>query len=232
MAHVIAALCRHGIYEQPADTPSAHLLYPLTDEGRVQARTLAEQLQKTCSKNGWVLDPLLDTSSLQRAYQTAELCAAQLSTAGRLHTVEQFDALTERCLGAAGNLSVPEIEAVIEGDPRFDRPPAHWKSMSDYRLPFPGAESLLDAGHRCARHLRARTDSLRARVDCPTVKVFVGHGAAFRHAAVSLGALPLPTATSLSMYYGRPVFLATAESGPWKHLAGEWKPRSKAQRPD
>lgn len=229
MSRVIAALCRHGDYEQPAGVPSAHLPHPLTARGREQARSMADELRSLCDTRGWTLCPVLDSSPLLRAYETAALGAEALSDAfGKPFHVEEFSDLTERCVGAAANLTVEAIEAILARDPRHPVPPSGWKSSSDYRLPFVGAESLLQAGARCAEHLRARARGLReGPVDATIVKVFVGHGAAFRHAAIHLGALSLQDMPKLSMHHARPVCLATGETASWSTEAGEWKQRER-----
>lgn len=227
MSRVIAALCRHGIYEQPDGVPSAHLPHPLTQEGRAQAAAFADELVTLCETRGWTLCPVLDSSPLLRAFETASVASEALSKRlDRPFSVEEFAALTERCVGAAANLTVDAIEAIVTRDPRFATPPAGWKSSSDYRLPFVGAESLLEAGARCADHLRMRTEPLREAPDDDTIlKVFVGHGAAFRHAAVHVGALALEDLPRLSMHHARPVCLATRETSPWNTVAGAWKLR-------
>ena len=233
MAAVIAALCRHGVYAQPADTPSAHLLYPLTPEGEAQAAALGQELRALAQQHGWRIHPVIDSSPLQRAYQTASIAARALSQAAGAGSfeVQEYDALMERSVGAAANLTVSQIEALVTQDPRYGTPPPKWKSTSAYRLPFPGAESLLEAGKRCAAHLRARSEALRASGGETILKVFVGHGAAFRHAAAALGAMPLTDVAKLSMHYARPVCLAVPERGAaqeaWSSAAGEWKKRSR-----
>ena len=113
----------------------------------------------------------------------------------------------------------------MESDPRFEAPPAGWKSNSHYRLPQQGAESLLDAGQRVADHIKERMADLSAKED--TLKVFVGHGAAFRHAAHHLGVLAFERLAELSMFHGRPVLLEANTDGSWSHVAGDWKVRQK-----
>lgn len=231
MAEVIAALCRHGSYRQPDGVPSAHLLYPLDGKGEQQARALADELAGLVSERGYRLHPVLDSSPLLRAHQTATIAAAALSEMlGQTHTVESYGALMERSVGAAANLTLEQIEAILREDPRWGEPPTGWKAKSDYRLPFPGAESLLEAGDRCARHMAARCHALRSDSDGPLLKVFIGHGAAFRHAAVHLGALQLDDLARLSMHHARAVCLATHESSNWKLVAGAWKNRTGPNR--
>jgi hypothetical protein len=63
--------------------------------------------------------------------------------------------------------------------------------------------------------------------DC--VKLFVGHGAAFRHAAYHLGALRFEQIAGLSMYHGRPLFFEQGLDGRWSKLAGDWKIRGERE---
>jgi len=102
---------------------------------------------------------------------------------------------------------VERIVALIHQDPRYPDPPADWKANSHYRLPLPGAKSLLEAGERVASHLVARMNALRGEITSDSLKLFVGHGAAFRHAAFQLGILQFEQIAQLSMYHTRPVYL-------------------------
>jgi 2,3-bisphosphoglycerate-dependent phosphoglycerate mutase len=58
-----------------------------------------------------------------------------------------------------------------------------------------------------------------------TLKVFVGHGAAFRHAAHLLDVLEFDRIAAVSMWHARPVYFERFPDGTWRHLAGEWKLR-------
>ena len=224
MPQLIAALMRHGAYHQPDDTPSAHLPYPLTVEGQDQARAGTFALLDTVTSRDWRLYPVIDSSTLLRAWQTAQTAASELDHA----SVESFDALAERSVGSAANLTVQQIEDVIDGDPRHDALPAGWKSNSHVRLPFVGAESLIEAGERVAEHLKTRIDRLKSQAKGTVVKLFVGHGGAFRHAAAALGVMSLEEARARSMYYGGVVFIEAVPGGAWRHVAGDWKMRRSA----
>jgi len=219
MAGTIAALVRHGDYHQIAGAPSAHQPFALTDEGRQQAEDGARELVDICAANDWPIRYVIDSSQMLRAWQTAEVLAGHVEGAA----IESFDALAERGLGCAANLTVAEIEAVINKDPRFPPPPANWKAESHYRLPLQGAESLMEAGKRVAEHITSRLADIKGTGG--SVKVFVGHGAAFRHAAFHLGVLTFERIAELSMFHGRPVLLEREPSGVWRHIAGEWKVR-------
>ncbi len=227
MARLIAALIRHGDYAQLPNTPSAHQPFPLNAAGEQQARAAAVMLREACVRNGWQPEPGIDTSRMLRAWQTARIIAdelADLLPAG--FALTSFDALAERCVGAAANLSVAQIEDIIQRDPRFPDLPEGWKSDSHYRLPLQGAESLAEAGERVAAHLRQRIAVTAAMPDIPRLKLFVGHGAAMRHAAWHLGVLEFEQIAQLSMYHGRPVFIECRSDGNWCHVGGDWKVRA------
>ena len=57
------------------------------------------------------------------------------------------------------------------------------------------------------------------------VKLFVGHGAAFRHAAHHLGVLAFEQLRQLSMFHCQPVLIEYTPGGQWRHLGGDWKVR-------
>jgi len=221
---MIAALLRHGEYRQLENAPSAWQPFALTERGEQQAREAAAGLLRALEPQGWELDRRIESSRLLRAWQTAQIIADELQRLGLgTFTVSSHDALAERGLGAAANLTIPQIEAVLREDPRFDTPPPGWKADSHYRLPLQGAESLLQAGQRVAGHLEASLSDLSAPAD--RVRLFVGHGAAFRHAAFHLGVLGFEAIARLSMYHARPVFIERQAAGRWRQVAGDWKPR-------
>jgi len=222
----IAVLIRHGDYHQMPGAPSAHQPYQLNAKGEIHAVEAAGIINEVAQRNGWSLAPQIDCSQMLRAWQTARIIAdnltVSLSTEAQL---ESFDELAERCVGSAANLTARQIEKVIHNDPRYAELPENWKSNSEYRLPLQGAESLLEAGERVAGHLVRRISELPAS-GADSLKLFVGHGAAFRHAAFHLGVLKYDEIARLSMYHGRPVFLEYFDDGCWSHIAGEWKIRA------
>lgn len=215
------AFVRHGQFAKPAGLPSAHSPHPLDDTGREQAREQAGLLARLVRERHWTLHPIIDTSSLLRAFETATIFAEVLGL-----EVESFDALAERSLGAAANLSVDDIAALVDRDPRYDKLPPGWKAMTDTRLPFIGAESLRDAGHRVAAHVEARAPAAG-----PVLKLFVGHGGSIRHGAAELGILTYDDVPGLSMYHCVPVIYdRTGRS--WRHVTGDWKVRRPAEADD
>jgi len=225
MARLIAALIRHGDYHQLADTPSAHQPYPLNNAGERQAQEAVQQLHDVILRNDWSLVPAIDSSRMLRAWQTAVILADGLAELAACKTsVESYDALAERGVGCLANLTTTQIEAVLRQDPRVTEPPADWKADSHYCLPLQGAESLLQAGERVAAHLSQSMASL-APGEHDRLKIFVGHGAAFRHAAYHLGVLEFGQIRRLSMYHCRPVMIEYLPGGQWRHVEGEWKVR-------
>lgn len=217
MTRIVAALIRHGHYHQPPDTPSAFLPHPLTELGFQQARDCAPAIADWAASNGLKIHPVIDTSRMLRAWQTGHEIAAALSGA---FTVTEHEALAERSVGAAANLNLSQIDAIIAADPRFQPLPEYWKAQADFRLPFQGAETLREAGARATAHFEQCMNNLTAG----TLKLFIGHGAAFRYAAVKLGVLTEAEAPRLSMYHCRPVYLERID-GQWRHAGGEWKVR-------
>ncbi len=228
MARLIVALIRHGDYQQLPQTPSAHQPFPLTTEGEAQARQAGRALRETIDTKGWILSPSVESSQLLRAWQTAQIITEEL--ADRFTSPPElngFDELAERGLGSAANLTLGAIEAIIRKDPRFPELSANWKSNSHFRLPLQGAESLLEAGERVASHINQQMKTLAKHADTDTLKLFIGHGAAFRHAAHHLGVLTYEQIAQLSMYHAQPIFLEYLTGAVWRHIDGEWKVRAK-----
>lgn len=233
MAEVLVAILRHGQYHQPAGVPSAHLPHPLTELGCAGSRRVAGELLARAEAEGWRVDAAIHTSTLLRAWETAQVIAAQLAEiSGRAFEVQEFDALCERGLGSAANLSLDEIARVIARDPRFPDLTEGWKARSEFKLPLPGAESLLEAGARVAEHLQSSLAALASQCSEPTLRIVVGHGAALRHAAYHLGLLGLDDIQARSMFHCVPIIWAWQADGPWRHVAGDWKMRERSQTMD
>ncbi len=224
MSARFAILLRHGDYHQKPGTPSALQPFGLTANGKIQARDAGLGLAELAHANGWQLAPEIICSRLLRAYETAGLLKNALSEkTGADFSLREETELAERSVGILANLTIAEIELVLEQDMRTQVPPADWKSDSHYRLPVQGAESLLEAGERVARLLKAETLSLPGLPDA-NARIFVGHGAALRHAAHHLGVLAFDDIRRLSMHHARPVVLKL-EGARWSHACGDWKER-------
>lgn len=145
---------------------------------------------------------------------------------GRTMEIVQFDDLVERSVGAAANLSAEEIEQVIARDPRREPLRPGWRRDLTGRLPFIGAESMVESGERVARHLEVRTSELADAGETDVLKIVVGHGGSFRLCAVVLGLMDLATANERSMHHVTPVYLERTGAGQWRHAAGAWKERN------
>ncbi len=226
MPRVIMALLRHGAYDQPHDVPSAHLPYPLNETGREQARNAVSLLLDAVAAEHWEIETTIDSSRLLRGWETATLMAHGLAARqDRPFRVTEFDELAERCLGSAANLSTDRIDAILRLDARCAPLPSNWQRDGFYRLPLPGAESLMQAGERVARHLEARASQIAGRQPSDVVKLVVGHGGSFRYAAVRLGILRADDAARLSMHHCSPVFLERRDAFTWVQVSGAWKER-------
>jgi 2,3-bisphosphoglycerate-dependent phosphoglycerate mutase len=274
---IVAALVRHGDYHQPDRVPSAQLPHPLTAKGEDQARALGQALADEAQALGLTVDPVIDCSTLLRAWQTATLAAAALDSTGPRRaldstgprraldstgprraldstgprraldctadgrpdaprfSVAEFLALSERSVGAGANLSVDAIAEALALDPRHPPLPPGWKAHPRFRLPVPGAESLLMAGARVAAHIEARVHELRQAPPGSggLLKLFISHGGALRHAAVCMGALELETVAKVSMHHCGYVLVEHSpdpDGGPgrWHMIGGRWKQRSSA----
>jgi 2,3-bisphosphoglycerate-dependent phosphoglycerate mutase len=226
MPRLVATLVRHGDYQQPPGVPSAHLPQALTDGGRHQAREEAAALRHWAAEQGLAIHEQIACSHMRRAYETATLFAEVLSGPdGQEFSIVEDDALAERCVGAMANLTVDQIAAIVVDDPRYPPLPEGWKADSHFRLPFQGAESMLDAGHRVATFVEQRLSALESTVSRDTLHLFIGHGGAFRHAAGVLGLLDLDEIRKLSMHHCRPVHLERRGPANWSHVGGEWKRR-------
>jgi len=220
----VAVFLRHGEYHQLKDTPSALQPFPLNEQGFLQARDAVKTLKSFAQKHNWHFHPVIESSNQLRAWQTANVICEAMDC---FETVKGHDDLSERRLGAAANLSTEQIEQVLNVDPRFENPPKNWKSNSHYRLPLQGAESLMEAGERVATYLQHVMTHLplKAEAEYPTAKLFVGHGASFRHAAHILGILDFDDIAKLSMYHASPIAFSYHENAKWSHICGDWKIR-------
>lgn len=230
MSTLYALIARHGDYHQQADAPSAHQPHPLSELGCSQARQAGADLSTWIAQENWTLATEIHSSSLLRAWQTACLIQDQLATLGHAHSVDGFDALCERSVGALANLTRQQIASVLAQDPRCAALPSDWKAQADFRLPVPGAESLTQAGQRVAQHIRARMCALHEAAGDANAQLFVGHGAALRHAAHALGVLSAQQIPRLSMHHASMVCLQwTPQTDTWQHYRGDWKVRANGE---
>ncbi|MEM9635337.1 MAG: histidine phosphatase family protein [Pseudomonadota bacterium] len=221
-----AALIRHGAYHQLPDVPSALQPFALTAEGEAQAHACGEDLAALVANEGLTPDPVVYCSCQLRAWQTAHIACDVLTSHGHTVEIRQTTALAERSLGSAANLTVNEIEAVLNADPRFASPPPGWKSDSNYCLPLQGAESLMMAGKRVAQHLRQSI----AGKSSGSLTLNFGHGASFRHAAHLLGILSCEDIARYSMHHAHPLQIRHNPDGTWAHSGGAWKIRQSKEK--
>lgn len=229
MAKAVVALIRHGDYHQLAHTPSAHQPFALNEAGIEQAKACVEKITTMLQANQWQLHPVIHSSNLLRGWQTARILMDAMPS---LQQLKGFDELAERGMGSAANLNVQQIETILQQDPRFDAPPPDWKSNSHYQLPLQGAESLMQAGQRVAKHLISSLQQLSANIETDTLQLVVGHGAAFRHAAYHMKVLAFEDIARLSMFHATPVAIAMNEEGSFLHVAGDWKQRNEQENLD
>lgn len=222
----VAAFVRHGHFDRPECTASAHLPIPLSATGRQQARDAVEPLLRFCDEQGLEPDPQIESSQLIRAWETAVIMAEELERrTSRVFRVEERLELIERGLGSCANLRFDEIEAVLALDPRLDPLPEGWRRIPDFRLAVPGAESLLEAGGRVAEFVSASLASIPEEDPRDVLRLFVAHGGCLRHAALRLGVLDRALVGRLTMDYGQAVLIERCEDGRWIHSGGQWKKR-------
>ena len=111
-ASLIAALLRHCDYHQLADVPSAYQPFALIETGRRQTLEAAGHLREALNNRDRTLVPGIDSSRMLRAWETARIIASALGDPPR--PVETFDALAERGLGSAANLTVDRIDTFTD----------------------------------------------------------------------------------------------------------------------
>lgn len=230
---VALALIRHGEYSQLANTPSALQPYPLTEKGTADVREQARRFGEWLATSGYQLNAEIHCSTLLRAWQTAEIYREELTPLfAEPPRSLCFSALCERSVGALANLSIQEIERIVALDPRLEPLPQGWKSASYFKLPFDGAESLLEAGERVAAHLKALLEpqpheTAKQLKQSKQLQLVVGHGASIRHAGYHLNVIPFSDIKRLSMFHGHPVVFERHNQG-WRRLYGNWKQRQPA----
>lgn len=220
----VAAFIRHGHFDRPEGTASAHSLFPLSAKGRAQATAAAKTVAALCEEHGLEIDNRVEASQLLRAWETANLLSEGLAkrTGQSLHVIQR-DELIERGLGSAANMTFDRIQQMIESDPRIGPLPEGWRRVPEFRLPVQGAESLMQAGARVAARVAASIESIPEDDSRDVVRLFVAHSGCLRHAAVVLGALDVRKVSGLSMDFLQVVLIEQHANGEWVHLAGEFE---------
>ncbi|MFT2112199.1 histidine phosphatase family protein [Marinomonas sp. 2405UD68-3] len=224
----IIAMIRHGAYQQRKEVPSALQPFALTEEGKQEVVLAANSFAKQLIENDWQLNPIIHSSNQLRAWQTADIYRQELAgffLEDPRHVTHND--LSERSVGCMANLTITEIESVLDADPRFDSPKEGWKSDSYYCLPLQGAESLMMAGERVSNYLTQHTTD-NNMTKKQSISLFFGHGASFRHAAFHLNIITLSDIKKFSMHHAQPVMIQKQHDGTWRHVAGEWKIRKNA----
>lgn len=230
MSKLFLTFVRHGEYQQKAKTPSASQPFELTEHGKIQSRQSAQQIYAFVEQHQLKVKSAIFSSNLLRAWQTAKIIRDELKDNHHACHIESTAQLNERSVGAVANLSIEEIEAVLETDPRFERPSFDWKSDTYYCLPFDGAESLMQSGERVANFIRKTFVEVKQMSSKDTLVIMVGHGASFRHAAHLLGVLEFDEIAKYSMYHSDPIFFEMTpclnlHTQCFKKVAGDWKIR-------
>lgn len=220
----VAAFIRHGHFDRPDDTASAHSLFPLSETGWAQATAAAVTVAALCEEHSLEIDKRIEASQLLRAWETANLLSEGLAarTGQSLHVIQR-DELIERGLGSAANISFRRIQEMIEADPRIGPLPEGWRRIPEFRLPVQGAESLMQAGSRVAARVAASIESIPEDDPRDVVRLFVAHSGCLRHAAVALGAIDVRNVASLSMDFLQTVLIEQNPNGEWIHLAGKFE---------
>ena len=148
---------------------------PLNDTGRAQARATATGLAERMAEQYGGVRPIVVSSDLSRAHETAQIIAAELGT----DVAHAYPQLRERSYGVAEGITVDEYRARF-GEFNRDNVP---EAESDDALRI----RAVDALRRIARDVRRR----HAPADVPVIAV--SHGAfiaqLIRHA--SAGQFPL-----------------------------------------
>jgi len=219
----VAGLIRHGHFDRPDATASAHRVTPLSDRGREQARAAVETILMLCRDETLELDTTIEVSQLLRAWETGTILAEALGErTGETFAIEERDEIIERGIGSCTNLRFDEIEAVLAQDPRLEPLPTGWRRMPEFRLPVQGAESLMQAGARTAKRIEASVDAIPDDDPRDLLRLFVAHSGCLRHAAVHLGAVDVDDVSGLSMDFCQTILIEKTVGG-WKQTAGRWK---------
>jgi 2,3-bisphosphoglycerate-dependent phosphoglycerate mutase len=224
----VAAFVRHGHFDRPEGTASAHSLYALSAEGRGQAERAAGPVLEMCQDLALEIDARIEASQLLRAWETANILGHALTermaerTGQRFHVIQR-DELIERGLGSAANMTFDRIHELLAADPRLGPLPDGWRRMPEFRLPVQGAESLMQAGARVAARVATSMDSIPDEDPRDLVRLFVAHSGCLRHAMVALGALDVRTVPGLSMDFAQTIMVEKLPNGDWVHVGGQFR---------
>lgn len=220
----VAGLVRHGHFDRPDRTASAHRILPLSARGREQAALAAEAILDVCREHRLELDSTIEASQLLRAWETATVLAEALAArTGQRFAVEERDEIIERGIGSCANLRFEEIESLLAADPRLEPLPDGWRRIPHFRLPVQGAESLMQAGERTAARIRESLGSIPADDPRDLLRLFVAHSGCLRHAAVDLGVVDVRAVSGLSMDFCQMIAVERRRDQGWRQLAGQWK---------
>ena len=220
----VVAFVRHGHFDRPEGTASAHSIYPLSEEGRGQAARAAASILELCRDLNLEVDSRIEASQLLRAWETAKILGASLGEKlDRRFYVIQREELIERGLGSATNMTFERIHELLAADPRLGPLPEGWRRMPEFRLPVQGAESLMQAGARVAGRVAASMESIPDDDERDVVRLFVAHSGCLRHAAVVLGAVDVRVVPELSMDFAQTVMLEKLPNGDWVHVGGQFR---------
>jgi len=172
---VLVLWARHGQNQANLTRQFSHrrLDLDLTARGREQAEHLAARLTARLSEAGG--SPMLFSSPLRRAVQTAEITAARLGAA-----VEVIDGLREVNVGDLDGRADSEAWRIYESVLEDWRQGHHERS-------FPGGEDWYQLCARLRRALRGIATAARGGV-----AVVVAHGANLRAALPGLADVPEP----------------------------------------
>lgn len=209
----------HGTHQNwgPSHGYLSERLNPL---GEQQAKTCAEDLIRYCRQHELLINEEIHTAPSLKAYQTAHILAHEISQGQEHLEVLECEQLSERKLGEATNLSLDEIEQILKLDPRTQSPSRGWEHNSWYKLPFSGAESLMEAGLRVAAHLQKCTEELH--FGPKRCQVVIADSNAICHAASCLGLIQSKDIPQRKLAPCAPLFLHRRHRGHWELISGQW----------
>jgi broad specificity phosphatase PhoE len=173
MTRRLVFMTRHGETDWNVEGRwQGHTDIPLNENGRAQARAVAEALRSEGV-------PAIVSSDLARAHETAQIIGASLGIA-----VAYVDAdLRERMFGVFEGLTRVECERLH---------PEAWRAWVEQQLPAAGVESPETVAARVTAAIGRATERF-GRDDAPVL--LVTHGGALRTAVrIAMGTQPAPIA--------------------------------------